>query len=92
MPADAHQVLITHLCAGHRVSRFATIVTGFAASGGAFKLELFLPEDYPMAAPKVCMLCCAPAACIESDALSLMYMYAQGSPGSPSSSLHKTPK
>lgn len=23
------------------------------ASGGAFKLELFLPEDYPMAAPKV---------------------------------------
>ena len=21
--------------------------------GGAFKLELFLPEDYPMAAPKV---------------------------------------
>ncbi len=23
--------------------------------GGAFKLELFLPEDYPMAAPKVCI-------------------------------------
>ena len=22
-------------------------------TGGAFKLELFLPEDYPMAAPKV---------------------------------------
>ena len=31
------------------------------ASGGAFKLELFLPEDYPMAAPKVresSLLCC----------------------------------
>lgn len=24
-------------------------------AGGAFKLELFLPEDYPMAAPKVCI-------------------------------------
>ena len=24
-------------------------------AGGAFKLELFLPEDYPMAAPKVYM-------------------------------------
>jgi ubiquitin-protein ligase len=22
-------------------------------AGGTFKLELFLPEDYPMAAPKV---------------------------------------
>lgn len=22
--------------------------------GGVFKLELFLPEDYPMAPPKVC--------------------------------------
>lgn len=24
------------------------------AAGGVYKLELFLPEDYPMAAPKVC--------------------------------------
>lgn len=24
-----------------------------ASAGGVFKLELFLPEDYPMAAPKV---------------------------------------
>ncbi|CAM6027830.1 unnamed protein product [Sphagnum balticum] len=24
--------------------------------GGVFKLELFLPEEYPMAAPKVCFL------------------------------------
>jgi ubiquitin-conjugating enzyme E2 N len=25
--------------------------------GGVFKLELFLPEEYPMAAPKVCWNC-----------------------------------
>jgi ubiquitin-protein ligase len=25
-------------------------------SGGVFKLELFLPEEYPMAAPKVTIL------------------------------------
>lgn len=25
----------------------------FFLSGGVFKLELFLPEEYPMAAPKV---------------------------------------
>ena len=25
-------------------------------AGGVFKLELFLPEEYPMAAPKVCFL------------------------------------
>jgi ubiquitin-protein ligase len=24
--------------------------------GGVFKLELFLPEEYPMAPPKVCCL------------------------------------
>lgn len=28
-----------------------------SAAGGSFKLELFLPEDYPMAAPKVLPVC-----------------------------------
>jgi hypothetical protein len=28
----------------------------FILSGGVFKLELFLPEEYPMAAPKVLKL------------------------------------
>ncbi len=28
--------------------------------GGTFKLELFLPEEYPMAPPKVCFLFCSP--------------------------------
>ena len=35
-------------------------VTGPAESpfeGGKFKLELFLPEDYPMSAPKVVLSC-----------------------------------
>lgn len=37
---------------------FHVIVTGPEDSpfeGGLFKLELFLPEDYPMSAPKVCI-------------------------------------
>lgn len=37
-------------------SRPAASYTGIALccpAGGVFKLELFLPEDYPMAAPKV---------------------------------------
>ena len=35
---------------------FDVVITGPASSayeGGQFKLELFLPEDYPMAPPKV---------------------------------------
>ena len=28
------------------------------SSGGTFKLELFLPEDYPMAPPKVTSMIC----------------------------------
>ncbi len=27
------------------------------AAGGVFKLEMFLPEDYPMEAPRVCTAC-----------------------------------
>jgi len=36
---------------------FHVVVAGPEGSpfeGGVFKLELFLPEDYPMSAPKVC--------------------------------------
>ena len=36
---------------------FHVIILGPSQSpyeGGIFKLELFLPEDYPMAPPKVC--------------------------------------
>ena len=29
------------------------LATSLAHPGGVFKLELFLPEEYPMAAPKV---------------------------------------
>ena len=29
---------------------------GFPFEGGTFKLELFLPEEYPLAAPKVCFV------------------------------------
>jgi ubiquitin-conjugating enzyme E2 N len=29
---------------------------GALCDGGTFKLELFLPEEYPMAAPKVCFM------------------------------------
>ena len=39
---------------------FNVIILGPAQSpyeGGAFKLELFLPEEYPMAAPKVRSYC-----------------------------------
>ena len=39
----------------HTVVHSAVVLTSCCA-GGAFKLELFLPEDYPMAAPKVCTL------------------------------------
>ena len=38
---------------------FHVVVAGPEGSpfeGGVFKLELFLPEDYPMSAPKVCMV------------------------------------
>jgi len=28
-------------------------ITSYLLAGGVFKLELFLPEEYPMAAPKV---------------------------------------
>eukprot|EP00958_Prasinococcus_capsulatus_P021978 scaffold3052_cov389-Prasinococcus_capsulatus_cf.AAC.2 len=44
---------------------FNVIILGPAQSpyeGGAFKLELFLPEEYPMAPPKV-SLCSKPAPC-----------------------------
>lgn len=30
-----------------------TFLALLSASGGSFKLELFLPEEYPMAPPKV---------------------------------------
>ena len=39
---------------------FHVVVAGPEGSpfeGGVFKLELFLPEDYPMSAPKVILVC-----------------------------------
>ena len=45
---------------------FHVVVAGPEGSpfeGGVFKLELFLPEDYPMSAPKVSIKianCCSP--------------------------------
>ena len=39
---------------------FHVVVAGPEGSpfeGGVFKLELFLPEDYPMSAPKVILIC-----------------------------------
>ncbi|XP_036708053.1 ubiquitin-conjugating enzyme E2 N-like isoform X2 [Balaenoptera musculus] len=37
---------------------FHVVIAGPQGSpeGGTFKLELFLPEEYPMAAPKVCFM------------------------------------
>jgi ubiquitin-conjugating enzyme E2 N len=38
---------------------FHVVIAGpqdFLFEGGTFKLELFLPEEYPMAAPKVCFM------------------------------------
>ncbi|XP_050629198.1 ubiquitin-conjugating enzyme E2 N-like [Macaca thibetana thibetana] len=41
-------------------ARYFHVVTadpqGSPFVGGTFKLELFLPEEYPMAAPKVCFM------------------------------------
>ena len=53
--------VVSHLCClGLILKTFGNFfwqeVTGPAESpfeGGKFKLELFLPEDYPMSAPKV---------------------------------------
>ena len=37
--------------------------------GGVFELELFLPEEYPMAAPKVCITASAVARVLSSGAV-----------------------
>jgi ubiquitin-conjugating enzyme E2 N len=32
---------------------FVSILTSFTTLGGIFRLELFLPDDYPMTPPKI---------------------------------------